>query len=308
MFGNVVLEIPKDAFEHELEEVKKEHGAKLDTDLTEENLRRGREALQGSRARRRPARTSRRIRSSSCAAPAMPCSARGTTPAPSSTAASTRFPTRSAPPSTCRRWCSATWAIARPPASASRATPRPAPTSSTASSWSTRRVRTSSPASARRSRSASSQNVLPKAYKELRDDHVAAREALQGHPGLRVHDPGRPALHAADAQRQAHRLRGGDDRDGPGRREADHAEGRRPAGGSRVGVAAARAGVRSEGVEGAAGRDEGAARPRRAPRPARRCSPPTTRSSGRGRGRTSSSSARRPCRTTSTACSWRRAS
>ena len=38
MFGNVVLEIPKDAFEHKLDEVKKEVGAKIDTDLTEQNL------------------------------------------------------------------------------------------------------------------------------------------------------------------------------------------------------------------------------------------------------------------------------
>jgi pyruvate, orthophosphate dikinase len=35
------------------------------------------------------------------------------------------------------------------------------------------------------------EQVMPKAYKELREDHVAAREALQGRPGLRVHDPGR---------------------------------------------------------------------------------------------------------------------
>src|SRR5262245_11083666 len=35
MFGNVVLDIPKDAFEHELEAVKKARGAKLDTDLDE---------------------------------------------------------------------------------------------------------------------------------------------------------------------------------------------------------------------------------------------------------------------------------
>ncbi len=39
MFGSVVLEIPKDAFEHEFEGVKKERGAKLDTDLDEEALR-----------------------------------------------------------------------------------------------------------------------------------------------------------------------------------------------------------------------------------------------------------------------------
>ncbi len=39
MFGNVVLEIPKDAFEHELEAVKQARSAKLDTDLDEDALR-----------------------------------------------------------------------------------------------------------------------------------------------------------------------------------------------------------------------------------------------------------------------------
>src|SRR5262245_24341722 len=39
MFGNVVLEIPKDAFEHEFEHVKKAKNVKLDTDLDESALR-----------------------------------------------------------------------------------------------------------------------------------------------------------------------------------------------------------------------------------------------------------------------------
>src|SRR4051795_13667430 len=39
MFGNVVLEIPKDAFEHEFESVKKARGVKSDTDLDEQALR-----------------------------------------------------------------------------------------------------------------------------------------------------------------------------------------------------------------------------------------------------------------------------
>src|SRR5438270_431675 len=39
MFGNVVLEIPKDVFEHEFDGVKKASGAKLDTDLDEKALR-----------------------------------------------------------------------------------------------------------------------------------------------------------------------------------------------------------------------------------------------------------------------------
>src|SRR5580765_4519700 len=39
MFGNVVLEIPKDVFEHEFDAVKKSAGARLDTDLDEKALR-----------------------------------------------------------------------------------------------------------------------------------------------------------------------------------------------------------------------------------------------------------------------------
>ena len=39
MFGNVVLEIPKDVFEHELDAVKKARGVKADTDLDEKALR-----------------------------------------------------------------------------------------------------------------------------------------------------------------------------------------------------------------------------------------------------------------------------
>jgi pyruvate,orthophosphate dikinase len=39
MFGNVVLEIPKDAFEHEFEAVKQGRGVKLDTELDEAALR-----------------------------------------------------------------------------------------------------------------------------------------------------------------------------------------------------------------------------------------------------------------------------
>src|SRR6186713_1971691 len=38
MFGNVVLEIPKDAFEHELDAVKKSRNTKVDTDLDETAL------------------------------------------------------------------------------------------------------------------------------------------------------------------------------------------------------------------------------------------------------------------------------
>ena len=62
MFGNVVLEIPKDAFEHEFEAVKKARGAKLDTDLDETALREVVERYKKRRQGRDRAATFRRIR------------------------------------------------------------------------------------------------------------------------------------------------------------------------------------------------------------------------------------------------------
>ena len=50
MFGNVVLGIDKERFDHELNAVKKKKRAKADLDLTESRLRRGDPALQGRRA------------------------------------------------------------------------------------------------------------------------------------------------------------------------------------------------------------------------------------------------------------------
>jgi len=52
MFGNVVLEIPKDAFEHEFEAVKSARGTKLDTDLDENSLREVVERYKGVVERR----------------------------------------------------------------------------------------------------------------------------------------------------------------------------------------------------------------------------------------------------------------
>ena len=48
---------------------------------------------------------------------------------------------------------------------------------------------------------------MPKAYTELMKVRTDPREALQGRAGLRVHHPGRQAVHAPDPQRQAHRRR-----------------------------------------------------------------------------------------------------
>ena len=68
--------------------------------------------------------------------------------APSPTGTTRASPTTSAPPSTSRPWCSATATTTRAPASASPATRPPGRRASTATSWSTPRARTWSPASA----------------------------------------------------------------------------------------------------------------------------------------------------------------
>ncbi len=84
---------------------------------------------------------------------------------------------RSAPPPTCRPWCSATWAIPAAPASASRAIPAAAKRSSMANSWSTRRAKTWWPASARHPRSPSSKNWNAEVYNQL----VEITTSLENH-------------------------------------------------------------------------------------------------------------------------------
>ena len=97
--------------------------------------------------------------------------------------------------------------------------------SSTASTWSTPRARTWWRARVlrssehRRSRlpagrkrgagSALARGSHAGGLRRTRCDPHAPRDALQGHAGHRVHDPGRAPVDAADAQRQAHR-HGGD--------------------------------------------------------------------------------------------------
>ena len=77
MFGNVVLEIPKDAFEHEFEAVKKAQRREARHRSRRDRAARRRRALQGGRAEDGPASRSRRIRASSSRWRATPCSARG---------------------------------------------------------------------------------------------------------------------------------------------------------------------------------------------------------------------------------------
>jgi pyruvate,orthophosphate dikinase len=99
--------------------------------------------------------------------------------------ACTTSPSRGAPRATCRRWCSATSETTPARASPSRAIRRPASDASTASGSPTRRARTSSPACARRIPSpratattrTASRRRMPDAYREL----VAIYERLEKH-------------------------------------------------------------------------------------------------------------------------------
>ena len=68
----------------------------------------------------------------------------------------------------------------------------------------TPRARTSSPGSARPEPIAP-RSPAPRGVRAAGRGSRAAREALPGHAGHRVHHPGREALHAPDPQRQAHR-------------------------------------------------------------------------------------------------------
>ena len=151
MYANVVLGVDHHHFEELLELHKEDRGVSLDTELDAARLAGADRGLQGQG----PGRAGRALPARS-AAPALGChrrrfrqladAARRHLPQDSTTS-----PRTGARRSTCRPWSSATWARTAPRAWPSPATRPPAPTSSTASSWSTPRARTWSPASARRS-------------------------------------------------------------------------------------------------------------------------------------------------------------
>ncbi len=167
MYGSVVFDLSRKPFEQILEEHRQRCRVERDIDLPVEEMQAHRATVQGARARRRPAATSPTIRWTSSGAPSRPCSRAGTPGAPSTTGSCTTSPTAWAPPSTSWRWCSATWARTRAPASPSPAIRPPASARSTASTCSTRRARTWSPASARRCRSRRSRTGCPASYQEL---------------------------------------------------------------------------------------------------------------------------------------------
>ncbi len=169
MYGRIVLGIDGELFEHPLEAAKHAAGVKSDAELDAAALKALCHDVQADRSRRPPASRSRRTRRSSSAARSRRCSRAGTAPARSPTACASGSATTSAPPSTCRRWCSATATTTRAPASASPATRPPARTSRTATSSSTPRARTSSPASATPKISTRWSKHFPAIHTELLD-------------------------------------------------------------------------------------------------------------------------------------------
>ena len=110
MYANVVLGVDHGVFEDILENHKNLGGVTLDTELGADDWLQDHRRLQGGGGARRRTSRSRRAPPSSSGAPSAPCSARGTTHAPRPIAACTAFPTAGARRSTCRPWCSATWA------------------------------------------------------------------------------------------------------------------------------------------------------------------------------------------------------
>ena len=131
MFGDVVLGMEHEHFEHAIQGAKDRRGVKLDTELGVDGLKEVVQAYKG--VYDRDGKAFPRTRASSSATPSTRSSAPGTMSGRSATANSTTSAAFSARPSTCRRWSSATWATPAARAWPSRATPPPAKTSSTAS-------------------------------------------------------------------------------------------------------------------------------------------------------------------------------
>ena len=256
--------------------LKRERGVEQDVDLDADDLRELVGTLQGDlRGGDRP-RRSRRTRASSSRGRSRPSSTRGTRRARRCTAARTRSPTTSAPPSTSSRWSSATRARPRRPASRSRATRRPASRASSASSSSTRRARTSSPGIRTPSRSTQMEDVLPGGVRAARrDDPRALEEHYRDMQDVEftVEEGTLYLLQTRTAKRTAAAALQGGRRHG--RRGADLARGGGRA--DRPGAARPAAPPDARPGRAARGRREGAERLARARRAARSSSTPTPR-------------------------------
>ncbi len=307
MFGAVVLEIPKDKFEHEFEAVKHAHGAKTDTDLDEgglkETVERYKALIKKEAGKPFPQDPFVQLRGARDAVfrswqnpRAMSYRRIYEIPDNIGTAVNVQQMVFG---NTGDR--SATGVgFTRNPGDRRQRVLRRVPRQRTG-----RRRRRGHPHAAadRRAREGDAEGLQGAA-----PDHVASREDLPRHPGLRVHDRGRQALHAADPERQAHRVRLGRHRHRLREGEAAVAEGRAAAGRARPRSRSSsrRSSIRPSG-RSCRLRRRGCRR-RRVRRPVRSCSPPITRSSGRSRARRCCWCARRPCPTTSTAWKSPRAS
>ena len=132
--ARVVLGVEHHRFEEIIEQAKLEAGVIEDTGSD-----RARTGSAWSTATRRWCGRRPESRSRRTAGTALGRHRRGVrewrTPAPSPIAGCTRSPPSGAPRSTCRPWCSATWATIARPACASPAIPRPGKTCSTANIW-----------------------------------------------------------------------------------------------------------------------------------------------------------------------------
>ena len=218
------------------------HGVQLDTELTADDWQRA-----GRRATRRwsrsaPASRSRRTRASSSGAPSAPCSARWKNQRAITYRRLQRHPRRAgAPRSTCRRWCSATWATTAPPASPSPATRRPARTCfygeylvNAQGEDVVAGIRTPQPidrarqASAEADAAGDGRGACPRSTSSSATIRAQAREALPRHAGHRVHHRssgklymlqtrnGKRTAAAALQDRRRHGERGADRREGGG--------------------------------------------------------------------------------------------
>ena len=134
MFGNVVLEIPKSAFDEVFDAKKKQKKAKLDTDLDAKALEGSHRGIQESRQEAHQDRLSARPARAADHGPRCRVPLLAQRPRQALSPHQQHSDDISAPRSTCRPWCSATWATPAALVLASREIPPPATRNSTASS------------------------------------------------------------------------------------------------------------------------------------------------------------------------------
>ena len=307
MFGNVVLEIPKDVFEHEFEAVKKQAGAKPDTELSEESLRevvrRYKQVVQAKKGRSFPQDPNDQLKMSRDAVFRSWGNPRAVEyrriydiPDDIGTAVNVQM---MAFGNTGER--SATGVgFTRNPANGTKEFYGEFLVNAQGEDV-VAGIRTPQPMR-------ELEKVLPKAYKELRAHTTRLEKHYKDVQDFEftIQDERLFMLQTRSGKRTG--LRGGRHRDRSRRREADHARRtpccwsiRRRCRSCWRPVSTRRSGPRSRS-------SPRGSRRRRARRRARSCSRPTTRWRGRGRGSRWSSCARRRCPTTSTGCTSPRAS